>query len=251
MRRPADVAELKRAARALNAGMFATPGAFAAPARGNQGGVPADLSVVVVGVAGGVGASTVSLALAESAGLERLWDAAPTVASGLVGVCDRELRDTDDGWRQGRRGGLLVQRSPLDWSCVPGQCPEPPDGGQAVLDAGWDALSLRGAPGWVSAALVNPSTPLVLVTRLTAPGMRRLEVALGQLWNTSREVRVAITGSSPKHRWPREIPRPAALTDLLEAERVAHIPEVKALAVRGLDSQPVPAAVLAAVSNLH
>ena len=57
--------------------------------------LPAGLSLVVAGVAGGVGASTVALAIAEAGGMDRLWDVAPAVTSGLVGVCDRELGVTD------------------------------------------------------------------------------------------------------------------------------------------------------------
>ena len=65
-----------------------------------------------------------------------------------------------------------------------------------------------------------------------------------------RDVRVAITGL-PSKRWPREITQPAPVARLEKAGRVAYIPETKVLAMRGLDSQSLPAAVLAAVSNLH
>lgn len=250
MPHPVDVAELKRAAVALHAGAFAMTSHTRLGMVGGDD-LPAGLSLVVAGVAGGVGASTVALAIAEAGGMDRLWDVAPAVTSGLVGVCDRELGVTDALWREGRRGRLLVQRSPLDWSCTPGECPLPPQGDHAVLDAGWDVLSLRGARGWIAKVMFDSATPVVLVSRCTVPGLRRLEVALELVDPTGgRDVRVAITGL-PSKRWPREITQPAPVARLEKAGRVAYIPETKVLAMRGLDSQSLPAAVLAAVSNLH
>lgn len=245
-----DVAELRRAAIALNAGAF-TARTHSRPELGGGDDLPVGLSLVVAGVAGGVGTSTVALAIAEAFGLDRLWDAAPAVASGLVGICERELGATDAHWREGRRGRLVVQRSPLDWSCTPGECPFPPEGAPAVLDAGWDVLSLRGARGWIAKVVLDSTTPVVLVSRCTVPALRRLQVALELVDPAGgRDVRVAITGLASK-RWPREISQPAPLVLLHEAGRLAFVPEVKLLALRGLDSQPLPAAVLAAVSNLH
>jgi hypothetical protein len=241
-----DVEVLKQMWRVVRAGGF-DPRGQAPVLAGDR---PDALARVVVGVAGGVGASTVALALAEVTGAERLWDAAPTVASGLVGVCDRELGVTEDGWQQGLRGELLVQRSPLTWSSTPGECPAPPAGGSAVLDAGWDALSLHGASGWPAAALADPGTPLVLVAQCTVPSLRRLAVVLHAVQDDQRDIRVAITRLEHK-RWPRDVPPPVALTHLQQAGHVTFIPDVRALATRGLDSQPLPPAVLAAVKNLH
>ena len=246
MSAPVSVGELQRAWLAVSRGEFRSlPPAEPWPLGGSES------RLLVVGCAGQVGTSTVALALAETLAATRLVDCAPTVASGLVGVCDRELGRDHTGWRQGRRGRLLVQRSPLDWSCTPGECPLPPQGDHAVLDAGWDVLSLRGARGWIAKVVFDSTTPVVLVSRCTVPGLRRLEVALELVDPTGgRDVRVAITGL-PSKRWPREITQPAPVARLEKAGRVAYIPETKVLAMRGLDSQSLPAAVLAAVSNLH
>ena len=82
MPHPVDVAELKRAAVALHAGAFAMTSHTRLGMVGGDD-LPAGLSLVVAGVAGGVGASTVALAIAAAEGVDRLWDAAPAVASGL------------------------------------------------------------------------------------------------------------------------------------------------------------------------
>lgn len=250
MSRPVDVAELKRAWDAVQAGQFAHRAARGHPMGTALEAAPPLLATVVVGVAGGVGASTVALALAEASGAHRLVDCAPAVASGLVGVCDTELGLGERGWRQGRRGDLLVQRSPIDTSPTPEDCPTPPvDGGPAIVDLGWDAVNVLGTAGWIPTALTDPAVPLVIVTRCTIPLMRRLSVALDALQATGRDVRVAVVGMRPR-TWPRTVPQPETLRHLADSGRVIPIPEIGALTVRGLDSRPLPRSVLIAATNL-
>lgn len=246
MTRAVSVAELQRAWGALQRGAFRGPasaGGFVAAA--------GERLLAVVGVGGGVGASTVALALAEGLGAARLVDGAASTASGLVAACERELPASASGWARGRRGDLLVERCPLPLAGAPAACPLPPDaaGGVTVLDAGWDALALLGGDGWLSGTIRDPAVPLLLVARGTTPSLRRLDVALDALAAPGRTLAVAVLGP-PLRRWPRHVTLPSAADALRRSGRLAVVPLVDALATRGLDAAPLPAPVRDAVNTL-
>ncbi len=96
MATPVSVGELQQAWIAVARGDFRTlPPAEPWP-KGSS-----EQRLLVVGVAGQMGTSTVALALAEDRGAARLVDCAPTSTSGLVGVCDRELGRDANGWWEG------------------------------------------------------------------------------------------------------------------------------------------------------
>lgn len=241
-----SVAELQHAWGAIRRGEFRTAVAAGFPR------APGERLLLVLGVAGQAGATTVATALAETVGADRLLDCAPTVTSGLVGACERELPASASGWLRGRRGSLLVERSPLELPNPAGSCPVPPvaGGGVTIVDAGADALTLLGARGWLADMLRDPSVPVVVVARCSVPSMRRLEVALDQLAPPGRSVSVALVGPPPR-RWPRRVVLPPAVERLRRDGRVVFIPIDAALAVDGLGIDPIPALILAAVRTLE
>ena len=91
--------------------------------------------------------------------------------------------------------------------------------------------------------------PMVLATTATIPGMRRLETALSLLG--SRRCVVAVLGP-PRRRWPAAVA--AALgpagRELDRAGRLVTVPVDRRLAVRGIDSTPLPGPVLGAARTV-
>lgn len=236
----------------LRARWRVTPTAPPDPPTRTPAEVVAAAGLVVCGAAGGVGASTLALALAEALG-GGLVDCAATASSGLVEVCDRELGVGEDGWVRGSRGRLTVFRSPQLLPTRPADLPEFPTASGAVspvvVDAGWDALVLADAPGWLPELARDPSVPLVLVAACTVPSLRRAEVALSLLDASTRRVLVAVTGLRGR-RWPRHIPLPPTLATALRDGRLVGVPPLDALGVRGLTTAPLPAALAASARQL-
>lgn len=169
-----SLAELREAWRAIEAGEFAhgprsaptarTPATVWTPA-------PGERVVAVVGCAGGVGASTVALALATAAAVSaRLVECCPPLASGFSAAANAEL-GTEGPWRRGSRGDVLLERP------ITGAATAPVPTESAVewtfVDTNWATLSGTGA-GWLGSVL-RPFDDVVLVTNATVPGVRRLE----------------------------------------------------------------------------
>ena len=169
-----SLAELREAWRAIEAGEFAhgprsaptarTPATVWTPA-------PGERVVAVVGCAGGVGASTVALALATAAAVSaRLVECCPPLASGFSAAAKAEL-GTEGPWRRGSRGDVLLERP------ITGAATAPVPTESAVewtfVDTNWATLSGTGA-GWLGSVL-RPFDDVVLVTNATVPGVRRLE----------------------------------------------------------------------------
>ncbi len=203
--------------------------------------------ILVMGCAGQVGTSTVALGLAELLAAARLVDCAPTVASGLLGVCDRELGRHETGWWQGSRASLLLQRCPLHTTAAPDACPIPPtsDFGLTVIDAGFPAATIAASPGWLADLLRDPTIPVVLVTRCTVPGMRQLAAALALVQDPDRLVRVVVIGPPRKH-WPRGVQLPRGT----DPSHITPLPHVPAIAVAGLGASPLPKSITAALHPL-
>ncbi|MGD8202177.1 hypothetical protein ACQE98_16180 [Ornithinimicrobium sp. W1679] len=231
--------------------------------------------VTVLGCHGSAGASALALAVATAAqGPVRVVDAAGPGRSGLSGAATAELGPTGTGWVRGQRDEVVLDRLATDH---PGPAhlpppgpyphphpyadPEPDPGGSGtgqvpvVLDLGWDAHVLARAGGWLAAALAS-SRVLVLVTTATVPGMARLDAALHTLYTLDppglgeRRVVVAVRGPL-RRRWPRQVsgaPGPQA-RDLLERS-LAVVPHCPGLAVRGLDTGPLPASLVAAGARI-
>jgi len=259
-RRHLGVDELQRAIRALDAGEFrrrpsvrtsATRTLMATEVGQAWTPGPAELVVPVLGCAGQDGATTLALAIAGAAAVPaRVVECAAAPLSGLAVASDAELGPVGDAWQRGRRGGVSLERR----TQLSGQRSEPPLPSPAaegptvtILDAGvlWPAVH---AHGWV-AQLVAAAPRLVLICRLSVPGMRRLETALDLLGED--RVIGAVVGP-PHRRWPRSVACTLGpLTrSLIRSERLVSVREDRRLALFGLTSTDLPRPVMAAGQDL-
>ena len=220
--------------------------------------------LAVLGTSGSSGASTVALAVALSAERPaRVVECCSASASGLAAATTAELGLHPAGWRQGRREQVLIERvcevlAGVDE--VPSPTPFQPVAEHTtqltVLDVGWEIGQLTTTDSWVSDAVAN-ADQILLVSTATVPGMRRLEGALEFLVNhaggqgTDRTW-VAVVGPRRK-KWPRDVEHAGGphTRRALNSGRLVEIPEDRGLSIHGLDSRPVPPALLAAAAHAH
>lgn len=245
------VDELTRAYRAVTLGEFRTGSRrVGRSAELDSGWSPEDDEqvVAVVGCLGGAGASTVALGLASAAEDARVVECCTVAASGLAGVSSAELGTAPDGWAQGSRGSILVERRGERIES-PAHCPVPSRTARpfTVLDCGWDVDLLVGDVGWLGAA-VREAPTVVVVTRPTVPGLRRLEAAVGLLG--LGRVHAAVVGV--EKRWPRPLEQALGPSGrALRADgRLIGLPHDPTLAMEGLTPAPLPAPILAGCSAL-
>lgn len=246
-----SVEELRRAYRAAVGGQFRghhhPPGPSApspavwTPSSGEQ-------VVLVVGAAGGAGSSTVALAVASCASGARVVECCTVASSGLAGASTAEMGVTADGWVQGTRDEVLIERRSdrvphLDAMPVP----SPTTRTVTVLDVSVDVDLLVASPGWLG-GLARALPGVVVVSRPTLPGLRRLEAAAGLLGPD--RVHAVFTGA-PK-RWPRQLEQRLGPHGrrLRAAGRLIDLPHDPRLAVEGITTDPLPASLLAAVAPL-
>ncbi|MGC3994756.1 MAG: hypothetical protein QM779_11690 [Propionicimonas sp.] len=182
--RPVPIGELLDAWLAVQAGDFSA-GHAPSPRTATPGELPpwlpcpGEAPVLVVGCAGTVGASTIALLLAGAATRTRVVDCAPISCSGLAGASTAELGEAGNGWTQGRRDQVLIQRR-LDHPAAPDVVPRPPDGNPGdvtVIDGWWPLRDLLTAAGWLG-DLARSCPRLVLVAHGSVPGTRQLEADL-------------------------------------------------------------------------
>jgi hypothetical protein len=253
----ASVAELQRAWRALQAGQFrqtvhasstSDPRSLAptipswTPTGGEQ-------VLPVVRCASAQGATTFALALATAAnGGARAVECSSATSSELAAGSTAELGVHPSGWAQGTRGDVLLQRAS---GMLPGvhEVPPPPAAEKitlTVLDVGWELGHVLNTPSWVGTQ-VRQATAVVVVTRATVPGLRHLESGLALL-GRSRPL-VAVVGP-PRKRWAKAVRHSAgALTRAADrAGQLVVVPWDRRLAVAGLDSTPLPPALLDAAA---
>lgn len=241
---PVSVGSLQRAWRAVQAGAFDTrthpalPTAASVPAWSPQAG---ERAIAVVGVSGGVGATTTALALATAAAPARLVEFALPESSGLGAACDAELGEAD-GWLLGRRAEVMVQRRAARVA-VPVPAP-PGNSNLTVVDLGsWDATIAV----WLADA--NQAAGVVLVVPASLPGLRRVELVLADL----PPVRVCVAGlGRPVRRWPRTLAAAlaAATRHLIDQNRWITVPANPELALTGITPDALPRDVLAAGQEL-
>lgn len=246
-----SVEELRRAYRATVAGQFRSHQRQpAAPAGSTVEWTPApdEQIVLVVGAMGGAGASTVALALGGCAGDSRVVECCTVASSGLAGASAAEMGVMPDGWVQGTRGEVLIERRrdrvpSLEAMPVPSPSTRP----FIVLDVSVDVDVLVASPGWLG-QLAGTLPGVVVVSRPTVPGLRRLEAATGLLGPD--RVHAVLTGA-PK-RWPRQLEQHLGPNGRrLRAEgSLIDLPHDPRLAVAGITTDPLPAALLAAVAPL-
>lgn len=244
------VDELTRAYRAAVGGEFRTGRRAQQLHEGDTSWTPslAEDVIVVVGCHGGSGASTVALGLASAAGEARVVECAPVASSGLAAASLTELGSTPEGWLQGSRGSVLIERRG-ERLAVPFGCPAPAPTTKpvTVLDCAADADLLAADGGWLGRC-VRSAGAVVVVSRPTIPGLRRLEAALGLL--APQRVTAVLVGV--EKRWPRHVGQALGPTSrVLRANgRVVGLPHDPTLAVQGLTPAPLPAPVLAGCSVL-
>lgn len=260
--RPAvSVDELKRAWAAVQAGDFrrespriATSRTLSTSTPHGPEWVPAarERTVAVLGAAGSVGASTVALALGLAAPEPvRVVECCSVTASGMAAASTAELGLHESGWRQGKRDHVLLERGsePLVHVYdVPPPTETEHDDQLTILDVGWDLAQMFATTCWLGNA-THSADALVVVAAASVPGMRRLEAAL-ELLGGDRAV-VAVVGPRRK-RWPKGVEHSAgpATRRALDSDGCVEIPEDRALTATGLDSRPVPDAVLTAARHL-
>jgi hypothetical protein len=273
---PVGVDELKRAWHAVRAGEFRPPQRRNRPDRHPSTRAahtwtphPWEEPVVVLGCAGSSGATTVALAMGLSATAPvRVVECGSVSTSALASASTAELgQHADGGWLLGRRDHVQLERAS---EIIPGPhavahpIPAKPlttterdeqkvvQSCLTILDAGWEAGQLLATASWIAEAVRNVDH-LVLTTRATTPGLRRLEGVLDLLAGTrGREhLKVAVIGARRK-KWPRGLEQAGGpgVRRVLDAGKYVEIPEVPALAVAGLDSRPLPAGVVDAARRL-
>ncbi|MHA6510717.1 hypothetical protein [Tessaracoccus sp. Y1736] len=227
-----SLAELRAAYTALHAGAFTTdttPQPETAAAATAELPAAAEAVVGVVGVSGGVGTTTVALAIAEALGAGRLVELSVPHTSGLAVASTAEL-GTQDGWSVGSRDGLrLERRADPDATILPDTA-----AGLTVLDLGT----------WTEP---QPAVSvLVVVAACSVPSVRRLNARLDTL--DGLRVVPVITGV-PGRALPKPVgsvcgPRlPAAAT----AGRLLLVPECASLRVGGVTADPLPRRLQSAV----
>lgn len=206
--------------------------------------------MVVAGAAARVGATVTAAAIGEATGFEvRLVEAGPMQTTGLADATTAELGVLENGWRQGRRGMVLIERTTSSYERpeeVP--APEPTERALTVVDVGWDLTRVVSSGSWI--ADVIASHPLVLTTTATVPGMRALETALG-VCGRDDDVHVVVLGPDRK-KWPKAVTAAAtgAVAQLAQYGRLHTLPHDRHLAISGIDRAPLPPAVLRAAKSV-
>ena len=201
---------------------------------------PGEVPILVFGCAGSVGASTVALLLAQSAGRSRVVECSPGACSGLAGASTAELGEVANGWVEGSRGEVRLQRR-RDQVLTPDGLPAPVrgwPGGVTVVDSWWDLRSVLAGTGWL-ADLARSCPRVVLVARATVPGMRQLESSLALL---EIERCWAVATGLPPRRWPHTVEHSlgARTRQLRHAGRLVGLPDDASLALSGITTESLP-----------
>jgi len=131
----------------------------------------------------------------------------------------------------------------------PGEVPLPTESDlPTVVDIGWELGQVLTGPSWLSEHLLAAPTVIVL-TVATVPGLRRLESAAALL--PQARIVAGVLGSR-RRRWPREVSGALGhLSAAIDARGdLLEVPHDAGLAVRGLDSTPLPAPLISCAARL-
>lgn len=212
---------------------------------------PAEQVIPIIGASGSVGATTLAIALASvDARGTRVLECGPPAHSGLAAAATAELGLLGQwrrGLRDGHHGRFALERL-SDEITYPDQVPPPnePDPGTArtYLDCSWSPGQLL-AGGWIGHQICNADT-VVVVAVATLPGIRHLEATLTALAEAGGDAVQVVVRGSARHRWDRSITASFGLHTRTadRAGRLHVIPTDRHLAVHGLTTAPLPAAVL-------
>lgn len=258
------VAELQRAWAALQSGQFRAveppapgteePSPSSGPSAGDADWDPGHPVLPVLGAHGSAGATTLALALATAAASPaRVVEASAISTSGLVGCATAELGGVGAGWLRGLRDRVVIDRQGEVYpgpDQVPLPVPAPEQVSLTVLDPGWDANQLYLRGGWLARVAWPSHGPVVVVTTPDVPGLRRAEQLLSLLAEDTEPV-LAVTRANPR-RWGRTIRHCMGdRTRHLSAQHhLVGVPDDPALALRGLDTTDLPAALVAAATHV-
>lgn len=200
--------------------------------------------VAIVAAHSGAGASSVALALADAfdaAGRPcRLIEAAHPARSGLVAVASAELgNDASGAWRRGSRRLTTVYRRA--GAAPPGGWPDAVPAAATVIDLGLPALANI-------ARLLDTRPTVVVVFRVTVPGLRAAEHLLTELHGGTRTVLAAVGPA----RWPGAVAASIGrhVRGGREDRQFVCVPEDRHLQVTGPTTAPLPKAVSAAGREL-
>lgn len=217
---------------------------------------PAETVVPVVGCHGGAGASTTALAVATAAGTGvRVVEAGAATTSGFCAASTAELGVTPSGWALGQRAPQVrLERGaelPLTPEDVPVPDPAPAGTTLSVLDVAWEPRALYCGTSWLTRAVFDADRP-VLVTTATVPGMRHLEAVLALLSPSVVPVVVVRGQATRRGRWAAPVERSLGpvVREARNAGRVVTLPVHAGVALRGLDTEPLPTALVAAGSRI-
>lgn len=207
---------------------------------------PAGGWIAVLGAHGGAGTSTVALAVADAAGTDgcgvHLVSCSPPGRCGLLAVTSTELGvDAGGQWRSGRRGPRITVDRLTGTGAGTAPWPAAPAGGPAgsltVVDlepgAEHHLSSLAGA------------TAVLVVCRVSVPGVRHAERLLGELGPGGRPVLLAAVGPSG---WPGVVVSSSGplLRGLRKTGRVVPVPLDRRLDSTGPTGTALPRQVGAA-----
>lgn len=258
--RAVGVDELRRAWHAVQEGRFLAPRAIervgvprptASAVADDRGWRPGEGVLPVVGCLPQAGATSLALAIATHASPARVIECSRPAASGLVGAATAELGATPSGWTVGCRDQVHLARPSGTYSSAD-ELPLPDDAALgtalSVLDVGWELEHVPASHGWLSAPL-EAAPQVVLVGTATVPGLRRLETTLTLLHPACAVV--AVRGPDLR-RWPRELTAAMgpATRDQRRTGRWVAVPHDRRLALRGIDSAPLPPALLTAARDV-
>ena len=249
-----SVDELARAYRAAVSGQFRN-GVGPSRAPCGRGSVNAHWTpgsseqvLLVVGSFGSAGASTVALALATCAGEARVVECCSVASSGLAAATSAELGVTSDGWVQGSRDAVLIERRgdrvpALEFLPIPSSTKRP----LTILDCSWDVDVLVASDSWLG-ELARSLPAVAVVTRPTVPGIRRLEAAISLLG----EARVHAVLVGVEKRWPKHVEQGMGpvVRRLRDEGRFTSLLADPMLSLCGITPEPLPAPTLSGSADL-
>ena len=256
--RPVGIEELRRAWQALQEGQFRTRASRPShtstvnrPDRAPSPWRPTEPVLPIIGCVGQAGATTAAVALATVVGTARVLECCTATSSGLTAAPTAEFGRSERNWTVGRRERVWLARTSevlLDPGETPLPDPPPPGTELTVLDVGWDLGQVLAGDSWLRDH-VAAAPAVIAVTTPTIPGLRRLELALTML--APARVVIAVSGAHPR-RWPRSVTASLGplTTAAVKANLLVDLPSDKGLALRGLDSSPLPTSLLKAAENL-
>ncbi len=196
--------------------------------------------VAVVGAHGGAGTSTVALALADAAAaggqLVHLVGCGGPGGCGLLAAATVELGvDATGAWRTGRRGPRITIDRLITTDGTP-QWPDPPATSGVLTVVDTEAGAAR-TPGMLATA-----GAVLLVCRVSVPGVQYAEQLLGPLLEQDAGGRPVLLAALGPGRWPGAVTSATGplLRRLSADRRVVTVPTDRDLLTHGPTGRALP-----------